>query len=674
MNFKTTLVLIVLLAVLGGFAYVMKDRSPSYSEMQAKRDADINGVSLFAADQLKSNWVDTLTLTQDGKHAKLSRVNDQWRQVEPVDFSLSKTNVLEVIDTILDLKYTDVFTPGKNDYPTLDKLGLAPAAATITLAGSGEHVFSYQINVGRTIVGGKLYVTRDNDPKVYVVPDALANELTNQPTHRWRITSLPAPGENQAQSITLINHSQDNSSNTAADIELQKTNGSWQLKSPDQGRVDRQAVASLLNTAKATTIQKFIADAPADLSVFGLTSPAVKLIIVSSRPSLDKDAAQKIQTVTQTLSIGAPADLQNNTYYATWTQSESQSQPAKSDKTGPSVFTLDKAAFTHFTQSVDTLRDPLLTPLEQGQVKQITLNHQNTSAAFSRSAKGWEYDKPADLKQIDNKQPDYLADDSSVSKLVAAITSTKATRFVPRIAEAGPAFATVKLTSTGQATPDVLRIWTVNEKDDKGQSQWLVVRNDEPVGRVVLASQLAGVVLPAWQFRDRELADLPAQKINHIVISQPDGSKIDLTRTLPTPLATTNVTKQGETQTTPRDTAGPWTRTQDVAATDAGSDAAASMIDPTLPAAIVSGVSPLRVAAWRAPDAAIELKAGSHAYDLVVSTSEGKSIHLKMDEHGHAQLDGQAQTFELAPALRDAIKASYGKPVKATDKDVDMTK
>lgn len=652
MNFKTTVVLIVLLCALGSFVFLMKDRSPSYTDLQGAKNAAAQGSALFNADQIKASWVDTMTLTTGDSTAKLSRANDEWLQVEPVHFSLSKTDVQEVIDAVVALKSTEQFTPGKGDYPEAQAMGLQPPKAQITLAGSGEHVFSHQIKVGRTIVGGKLYVMLDADPKVYVVSDELATLLADKPVHRWRIATLLAPGENQAMVVTILNQLEQAAT---PKIQVQKQDGKWQLSSPDQGRADRQAVASLLNDVKATQITRYIADAPANLSDYGLSSPQVELTILSTELGNGK-AGKRLKTLTHNLKIGAPADLQNSSYYATWTRDD---QPG-----GAAVFTIDKKAFERFTRSVDALRDPALTPLAEGEIKHLSLKHQESQVAFTRSAKGWEYDTTASGRN------DYLADDGSVSKLVAALAGQKAITFVPSQTNAASPLATVTLTGLGQSSPDVLRIWVVNEKNKEGKAQWLVVRNDESVGRVVLAESVAGVLAPGWMFRDRELADLPAGKINRIAITQADGSKVELARSLPTEVRQTDQKPSSDDTHTPRDTAGPWHRVNAGQSTQATEN----LVDPTLPAAIVSGMSPLRVTSWRAPEADFEVAQGQQACDLVVTASDGQSVHLKMNEQGHAQLDGQAQTFVLQAAIRDAIKASYGKPAAAEDAAMDMGK
>lgn len=643
MNFKTTAVLIVLLAALGGFAFLMKDRSPSYLDLEEARKAAAQGASMFAADELKAAWVDTLSVNQNGKQAKVTLANDEWQQVEPVHFSLSSANVQEVLESVANLKYTDVFMPGEKDYPAAEQLGFGDSATALTLAGSGDHVFSHQLTVGKTIVGGKLYVMRDDDPKVYVVSDTLAKLLSDEPVHRWRIRSLTGPGESQAFSIAITGS---DNSGTKTKLEVRKEYGRWTLKSPDNGRADRQAVASLLTAAQATTITRFIADAPDNLATYGLVKPAIEMTILSRLPASGPASFDRVASRTQVLKIGAPADLQKSAYFASWTQNDQSTKTA--------VFTVGKEAFERFSKSADSLRDPLLTPLAQGEIKQLKLSHDDTSIAFSRSAKGWEYDQ-----QQGEPSRDYLADDSSVSRLVAAIAGARATRFVPSVKTEAAPLAMVTLTGVGQASPDELRIWAVNEKDKDGKAQWLVIRNEEPVGRVVLVESLAAVMLPAWQFRDRELADLTADKINQMVIIQADGSKVELTRTLPTAV--------GESGSdTPRDRVGPWTHKGALAGSD--------IVDPTLPAAVVSGVSPLRVASWLPPEQSLEIKQGSQGYDLTVSTSDGKTVHLKMNEEGHAQMDGQSQVFVLAPALRDAIKASYGKHSDPSDTTLNMTK
>lgn len=606
MNYKTTAILILVLAVLGGFVYFMRDSKPDYQAIQEQRQAEAKGKPLFTADQLTASQVDTLVIAHNSKEAKFVKTSNDWRQVEPVAYPLTSWMVDELVNEVLSLKYSDHFTPGQANYPSIDDLGMGPSRGIVlTMMSSKDQSIRQTLELGRTVAGGRAYAMVHGRDEAYVIADNLVRQLRDQPVNRMRMRNLQGPIESQADRITLITPD-------LGKVEMVKTEGRWHFAPPHQGRVDKQAVVDLLAAITSAQVVEFAADAPDSLSMYGLDQPGTQVIVTSSRASTGN--AQAVDSITQKLSLGSGTDLENTSYFATWSQDD---QPA-------AVITLGKAAVVKFARTLESLRDPRLTILKADDIRQVAFHHDGQSISLSRSASGWEFD---------DASRGYQADDSVMAAFITAVTSVRAKGFVTEPPGDRPSAGRIELTSIGKAQPMIIDLWTTDSDD-----QWLALPRDETVGLLVPSDKLAVAMQPAWMLRDRQVAMLDANAVQRIAIRQPDGSLVELARTLPAPA---DVAQVGQ------DTHGPW---QQVV-----SESESAAVDQSLPAAIVAGVSPLEAARWLEPGTS----PAGQVYQVTVTTGDGKAVSLKVDTQGVTLLQGVEQAFEMSPALLKAVTASY---------------
>lgn len=606
MNYKTTAILVLVLAVLAGFVYFMRDRQPDYQAVQEQRKADVQGRPVFTADQLAASKVDTLVIAGQGMQARLVKTGNDWRQVEPVEYPLTSWMVDELVNEALAVKYQDSFTPGEGSYPAIDDLGMGPSRGiTFTLMSSKDEAVKQTLELGRTITGGRAYAMVHGRDTAYVIADDLLKQLKDEPVHRLRLRNLQGPIESQADRLTLITPE-------LGKVDMVKNQGRWSFAPPHHGRVDKQAVAELLSAITTAPVVDFTADAPESLAIYGLDEPRTQVIVTSSRVSTGD--AQAIDSVTQTLSLGSGTNLENTHYFASWTR----------DGQSPAVITLGKDAVGKFSRTLDSLRDPRLTILKADDIRQIAFHHDGQSIALSRSASGWQFDDPS---------PGFQADDGVVSEFVNAITTMRAKAFSDQQPGDQPSAGRIELTAIGSTQPTIIDLWTTQQTE-----QWLVLPRDESVGLIIPADTMALALQPAWAMRDRQVAMLDANQIQRIAIRQSDGTLVELARTLP---AAADVAQVGQ------DTHGPWQQLV--------SENQANAVDQSLPNTIAAGVSPLQAVKWLEPG----VMPAADAYQITVSTGEGKTVVFKVDHQGVALLQGGDQSFELSAGLLKAITASY---------------
>ena len=157
MNYRTTIALLVLLLAAGGFyLYVRDDPAPPPTLTTGEGDP------LFAAGGLAAEHVDRLTITRDGTTFVAEREGDDWRQVEPTAAPLQDLQVQGLLEAVVGLRSVTTFTPGVNDRPGLQRLGLDPPLATLTLA---EGTKQQTLRLGER-ASGRMYLRLNDEPGV----------------------------------------------------------------------------------------------------------------------------------------------------------------------------------------------------------------------------------------------------------------------------------------------------------------------------------------------------------------------------------------------------------------------------------------------------------------------------------------------------------------------------
>ena len=626
MNFKTTIVLLLLLLVVGITFYIVVLSQESlpppdrFSNSEEQR-----GQPLFTSDELSTESVTHVTIEQAGTTIEFEKEGTAWNQTKPVRFPLNTWTGSRIVNDSATLRYTERFKSGSKDAPSLDQLGLKPPKAVVTLKTEGDELLTHTIFLGRKGYGGRAYLMRNDDPVVYVVNDDLQKLIFDQDTTEWRAKTLRFTGEFEADHVTLNRDGQA--------IELIKAEGNWVFGIPHSGRADRDSIRTLLGSIGNMSINKFVADAPADLLLYGLSPPSKTIVVKSSPVESDVPTTQSVETgddslppsipkpaTIQTLAVGGPADLKSQAYFATWSQGEPPSNV---------IFTISSDSAEKLDKTVDDLRDPRITVVDAGDVQQMTIKQSDSERInLERSPDGWSFSGDG---------PGYQADDQVVADLVSTIVEAKATSYVPNVVpNEGDLRAIVTLSAIGQAEPERLRVF--NAEND----QQMILRGDETTGYQLAADTVSDLFQPILSLRNRLVVDLPFESITKLSIKRPDGVVYAFSRQAAAPAAQTAATQPA---TTP--TLGPWQLD--------GHDKFESISLDEL----VKELFPLRVEGWFDPADAMGVSAVDHivvSFETVGKTSQ--SILIDFNRR-IASIAGVDMLFQISESLFKKITTEF---------------
>lgn len=493
MNFKTTIMLIVLLGIALAAWYFTRD-TPGREQIERERSASVTpgGQPLFAAADFPTESVERITIQRGDTGIVIVKDGEAWRQVEPVEFAISTWQGKQLVDKAATLRYTDRFTPGEGDNPALADVGLDTPTAVVTLqwpAKDEQDARSQTIKFGR-VIGGTAYVQVNEDADVYAVPADVHRLLAAGKPEDWRSRSITAPTEGKADRIVLERE--------GTTITLAKVDGRWMLDESRGDRADADAVKGLLSGVGSLYISEFVADAPASLAMYGLAEPRMTLRVAASEHPI-------------TIHIGSATDLKNESFFAM--MSRDDGTPPK-----PVVFTVSKTGIEKFEKTADDLRDKRLTTASSSDVSEVIVTREGQPPLHAvKKPEGWAFGEPG---------PGYGIDGDAVRELLDSVLDARATSFVAEVPSDAAAQATVTLNLIGGKAPERLSVWPHESGEAKA---WLVLRDGEKTGHVVPRDRLDRLFKPVVSLRDRQIIGWSADEVAGLTVAR-DGQTISLSR------------------------------------------------------------------------------------------------------------------------------------------------
>ncbi len=630
MNYKTTLFLLALLLILGGFFYFIHDKQPPTPNTgQTKASALL--------PELKAESISKITLLRGQGDEVIERDDKTWRQTAPVRFPLEKWAGNDLAQAIAGLDYSEKITPGVNGAPTATGFGFEPSKATLRFTVMlDDKPAAHTLELGRMTTGSRAYVRLDDSPVVYVVSDRLHQMVLDKSIDDWRRKTLIVPSVGELSTLTLAHGD--------TRIEAVKRNGNWIFTGQNTGRVSQPALEQLAQQLSTLYIRKFAPTLDDDLTIYGLDDP--RLTLSFHRNAVFSATPETPPPGTWDLRVGGPVDLKGETYFATWNHTPADQTPATASQ-GPVVaFELAKTDIERLEKSVDDLRDPRLLLAQVAEVRQIAVRHTppadaatdaNTVTDFTleHSAQGWAFGDP---------KPGFDLDSTLASALLRSLVEARATGYdaSPSLPQQEPS-VTLTVSSIGRDEPEVLRI--IATADNETDGPLLVYRNDETVGYKVPREQLAAALAPVATLRQRVVVDLPAGDIASLVIHQPDG----------TTLAFTQKPVVASTDEPPADAASP----QSVR--DTWTLAGAETFEADALTTLLARLSPLHAARWL-PEAPPS-PPGDGAMRLEITRRGGTKLTLRFDANAMVATlttdAGQGPVFEPTPELAQALSAEF---------------
>ena len=356
---KSLLVLVVVLAGLGAYIYLVESKKPQGEEATLSP-------KVFT---VKTDAVDEITVkSASGDKTTLKKVGGVWQITDPVSVPADEAEVSGIVTSLaaVDIVRTVDENPGD-----LKPFGLAAPRVDITFKSAGS-VRPEELLIGdKTATSGDLYARLPGQNKVFLIAGSFDASF-NRGTFDLRQKAVLAFDRDKVDRLSV-------QSTPGTAVELSRASGEWKIDKPYQAPADYGTVEGLIGRVQSAQMKSIAAQDGGDLKTYGLDKPAVSV-------TLGLGSSQA------TLLFGKTAEP--GTVYA-------------KDAARPMVFTVDASLVEDVKKPADDLRRKDVFEFRAFNATAIQITRGTDTLAFEKATtqgknagEKWRETKPA-AKDVD---------------------------------------------------------------------------------------------------------------------------------------------------------------------------------------------------------------------------------------------------------------------------------
>ncbi len=490
MSKRTTMVLAVIAAALLAFILLYERHTLSSGDLEGREDRLFES---FVRDQVTKLEIERgderIVLERElGEDGELG----DWTLVEPVR---AETD-FDAVDTLVGaLDWANARrTIGGVTAEDRERFGLAEPRLSAWFTVAERRV--------PIVIGGEdpqesgLYLQSDDESVAHVVGRDLFEALDHDASWFRAKELLADAAPSRAERVTIAGQ--------GGERRLVHRDGAWWIEAPVEGLASSGTVQEMLRELHDLRAEAFVADDPADLSPYGLDSPAH--VVSLSRPRADGNA-----TVEATLAVGRACDEHEGAVYARVGD-------------GP-VVCVDADATAPLATSAEDLRERRLVTARDDEVERIEIVSGNRRLELWREERAWK------LRSKEGpREHEATADRQGVSDLLRSLRDARVRSFAAADADTvrarglGNPTATLSLHLASDVEDEERRaVVTLGLSD--AEAAWFR-RGDEPV---VLALDPAARDLfttSALPFRERRLVDEDDEEAARLLVRRANEREV----------------------------------------------------------------------------------------------------------------------------------------------------
>ena len=267
MNFRTTVVLIVLLAAAGVWLFI--DRRGGEGEKE-KTTQVLPGEGRKILDWDSADVTKVAVTRQDGSKTVLTKADGKWKMTEPLEAPAESFEVDGLIRDVLDMR-----SDGRLDNANPATTGLDKPKFTIELTGKAGKTTKVAIG-DRAALGSGMYVSLDGSKSAEVV-NASVWEKLNKPVENLRAKELVTTPAADIKQMRITKGDRT--------LELQKVGNDWQLTRPEKMPADDSAVSDMTWAVSGLRAASFVKPDEADETSASLKNPQMSVWFSAAAPA-----------------------------------------------------------------------------------------------------------------------------------------------------------------------------------------------------------------------------------------------------------------------------------------------------------------------------------------------------------------------------------------------------
>ena len=436
MNFRTTLIIIFLLAGIGGAYFLFFQEPPDKTSSHEKPTIhQVYGIAREKVQQVEVTFADTAY-----QHLKLVKdATGNWQLESPFRSDADSEKVNQMLDDMLNKRVKQTL-----EVTELTQYGLDTPSITLSLwtekASPATTFF-----IGKKAINFSVYAKERSEAHIFLIESSALNDLTKAPTD-LRDQSVIKFNAETVSNIQFSHRDKDSTSGSST-INCEKRLDTWHVTYPIEAKADVQEIENLLSELRALQVSTFEADntaanVAARLEKSGLDTPRIHVKLTDGNN-------------TYALDIGSVVPSENGTQEHVYVKAVPQE----------SIYTVSDDIYKLLNTSVFDLRDKRVIDFQRTDTTRIAISirrkqDRETTVCTKNYDNTWELQTPTGKVKADAK---------AVDDLLFGVDSLEATAFiddpVKNLASYGlaPPSIEVAFTQRGQEKPAVLRIGDYTE-------------------------------------------------------------------------------------------------------------------------------------------------------------------------------------------------------------------
>lgn len=351
MRFRNTLIALVVLLIVGGYAFV----NFYYSKPEPVK----------TALELKGEDIAKIDLKYPGRELTLERKGDEpWMITQPVHTKADQTSANNLARAIADCQITKTVEEKADN---LAPFGLDKPQVTVTVADKKGKTFP-GLEVGKdTPVGFSAYLKYTDKPAIMLTSSAFPSGM-NKTVDQMRDRELMTFKVDDVQKLVIAK-------DDGTEIDIDRDGDNWKIVKPGNYQADPTQVRQVLTTLGDSKVADFITDAPTNAAQYGLEKPHITITVY-----LAKGGAQ------ESLLFGFKQKEQGK-----------DGIYVRRGERAP-VYTVAPWMMSAVDKSVLTLRDKTVLTFDPSKVETITLNPIDKPQFLVKRAEGGKWNLIEDHK------------------------------------------------------------------------------------------------------------------------------------------------------------------------------------------------------------------------------------------------------------------------------------
>ena len=426
MNFRTTLIIIVLLAGIGG-AYYLFFQEPSDTAVENEKPPihQTYGVARDAVQQVEIAFADAAY--QDLKLVK--DTTDNWQLTKPFQADADSEKVSQMLDDILNKRVKQTL-----EVTELAQYGLDTPSITLSLWTKGDSPAA-TFFIGKKAINFSVYVKEKSEAHIFLIESSALDDLTKSPTDLRDRSVLKFDPE--TVSGIQFKHRDAGSASQSNTINCEKREGTWHVGQPVEAKGDAEEIEDLLSelrSLKVLTFEADGADTKVQLEKSGLDDPRIQVELTGGDNTYAVD-------------IGASIPSEDSTHGRVY---------VKTTVYQDAVYTVDEGIYHLLNKSVFDLRDKRVIDFQRTDTIRIEIKQDTETTVCTKNFDNtWELQTPTGKIKADAEAVDDLL--FGVDSLEAAAFVGNSTGSLASYGLATPSI-TVAFTQRGEEKPTVLSI------------------------------------------------------------------------------------------------------------------------------------------------------------------------------------------------------------------------